>query len=71
MTTALLTAVTRKAGGAFNLEQLALDEPDDDEMLVRIAGVGLCHTDLAAVPEVAGQTFGVLTGLMVQTARGW
>ena len=52
MTTAVLAAVARDAGGAFNLEQLVLDDPEDDEVLVRIAGVGLCHTDLAARDQV-------------------
>jgi len=39
-------AVSREAGKPFSLETLALDAPREDEVLVRIAGVGLCHTDL-------------------------
>jgi aryl-alcohol dehydrogenase len=31
----------------FVLQQLTLDDPAPDEVLVEIAGVGLCHTDLA------------------------
>lgn len=30
-------------------EQIDLDEPVDDEVLVRIAGSGICHTDLLAL----------------------
>jgi aryl-alcohol dehydrogenase len=31
----------------FSIEQLELSEPRDEEVLVRIVGVGICHTDLA------------------------
>jgi aryl-alcohol dehydrogenase len=41
-------AVVFETGGDFNIEQLELSEPNDDEVLVRIAGVGICHTDLGA-----------------------
>lgn len=39
-------AVVRKEGGAFDIESLQLGEPQPDEIVVKIAGVGLCHTDL-------------------------
>ena len=38
--------VTRDPAAPFTLEELELAEPRDDEILVKIAGVGLCHTDL-------------------------
>jgi len=41
-------AVIRERGGAFLLEELDLDEPRDHEVLVRIVGTGVCHTDLVA-----------------------
>jgi len=41
-------AVVHETAGKFCLEQLELCDPNDDEVLVRIAGVGICHTDLAA-----------------------
>jgi aryl-alcohol dehydrogenase len=41
-------AVVRKKGGPFKIEEVELEEPRDDEVLVRIAGAGLCHTDLGA-----------------------
>ncbi|MFK7913809.1 MAG: NAD(P)-dependent alcohol dehydrogenase [Pseudomonadales bacterium] len=47
--------VARDAEGPFTLEELELDAPQADEILVKIAGVGLCHTDLvlkSAGPEV-------------------
>jgi aryl-alcohol dehydrogenase len=34
---------------AFTIEQIQLDAPRADEVLVRIVGVGLCHTDLVGV----------------------
>jgi aryl-alcohol dehydrogenase len=40
-------AVIRETSGVFSLEKLELDEPREDEVLVRIVGVGLCHTDLS------------------------
>lgn len=45
--TAITAAVVRTKGGPWSLESLQLDEPRDDEVLVRIAGVGICHTDLS------------------------
>jgi len=41
-------AVVFETGGDFSIEKLELSEPNDDEVLVRIAAVGICHTDLAA-----------------------
>ncbi|MEM1404887.1 MAG: NAD(P)-dependent alcohol dehydrogenase [Pseudomonadota bacterium] len=39
-------AVTPAAGQAFVYESLHLETPRDDEVLVQIKGVGICHTDL-------------------------
>ncbi len=41
-------AVVRETGGNFDIAELDLDDPRDDEILVRVKGVGLCHTDLIA-----------------------
>ena len=41
-------AVVREKGGPFVIEEIELDEPTAHEVLVRIAGCGLCHTDLVA-----------------------
>jgi aryl-alcohol dehydrogenase len=40
-------AVVRHKKGPFLIEEVKLDVPQDNEVLVRIAGTGLCHTDLA------------------------
>ena len=41
-------AVVYEQSGTFSIEQLEISDPNDDEVLVRIVGVGICHTDLAA-----------------------
>lgn len=44
--TTCCAAVARGANQPFTIEQLTVDGPRAGEVLVRIAGVGLCHTDL-------------------------
>ncbi|MTD12517.1 alcohol dehydrogenase catalytic domain-containing protein [Nakamurella sp. YIM 132087] len=44
----ITAAVVDEVGGPFHLRTVTLDAPDPDEVLLEIAGVGLCHTDLAA-----------------------
>lgn len=39
-------AVARAKGSPFTLETLAVNEPRSGEILVKVVGVGLCHTDL-------------------------
>jgi aryl-alcohol dehydrogenase len=39
-------AVARAADKDFSIETVVLDDPRDDEILVRVVGVGLCHTDI-------------------------
>jgi aryl-alcohol dehydrogenase len=41
-------AVVWEKSGSFRIEDIDLDEPKDDEVLVRVAGAGICHTDLVA-----------------------
>ncbi|MDE1917732.1 MAG: NAD(P)-dependent alcohol dehydrogenase [Sphingomonadales bacterium] len=45
-------AVVRQAGGPFAIETLALEAIRPDEVLVRIVGTGLCHTDLVVRDQV-------------------
>lgn len=47
MTLEATAAVARVPGGRWELETVQLDDPRPGEILVRIAGAGLCHTDLA------------------------
>jgi len=39
-------AVLRTGNGPFTIEELELEEPRHDEVLVRMVAAGMCHTDL-------------------------
>lgn len=39
-------ALIRASGGPFSIEEVELEAPRGDEVLVRMAATGLCHTDL-------------------------
>ncbi|WP_226008378.1 NAD(P)-dependent alcohol dehydrogenase [Natrinema salinisoli] len=39
-------AVVNEEGASFEIEEVNLDEPRPDEVLVRVVGCGICHTDL-------------------------
>ncbi|WP_118178583.1 NAD(P)-dependent alcohol dehydrogenase [Paraburkholderia phosphatilytica] len=39
-------AVAREKGGPLTLETLELEDPRDDEILVRVIATGVCHTDI-------------------------
>lgn len=41
-------AIIFEQSGTFSLEQVELSEPNETEVLVRMASSGVCHTDLAA-----------------------
>ena len=40
-------AVTRAKAAPMSLESIDLEEPRDDEILVRLVATGVCHTDIA------------------------
>ena len=44
--TEMSAAVVREKHGPFTIERVRIEEPRDGEVLVRVAGVGVCHTDL-------------------------
>lgn len=46
------TAAVVRRPGAFEIEQVEIDAPREHEVLVRIVGCGLCHTDLSARDQV-------------------
>lgn len=41
-------AVIHEKSGPFKIEEVEIDEPRENEVLVRIVSSGICHTDLAA-----------------------
>lgn len=52
MTTKATAAVIRETTGQFSLETVELDDPRNDEILVRIEASGVCHTDAKAKERV-------------------
>jgi aryl-alcohol dehydrogenase len=44
----ITAAVAREPHGELSIEELSLEDPREDEVVVAITGVGLCHTDIAA-----------------------
>jgi aryl-alcohol dehydrogenase len=54
----VLAAVTSAAGEPPTLQEVQLDDPRPDEILVRLAACGICHTDLGMRelwPRIAGR----------------
>lgn len=45
--TTMQAAVLRSGGSPYTLEDVVLDDLQPDELLVRIVGAGMCHTDMA------------------------
>ena len=43
----IVAAVVREKSGTFEVEALEIEAPRSNEVLVRIVGVGVCHTDLS------------------------
>ncbi len=41
-------AIVKESGSPFIIEEVELGDPRDNEVLVRMDGCGLCHTDLTA-----------------------
>ena len=39
-------AIVEEQGRRFSLTEVELDDPRDDEVLVRMVATGLCHTDI-------------------------
>lgn len=42
----ITAAVTREKAQPFVIEEVDIEEPRPDEVLVKIAATGICHTDL-------------------------
>jgi aryl-alcohol dehydrogenase len=58
----ITAAVVRERGGRFALEAAELEDPRDDEVLVRIAAAGICQTDLHARDGYYGDAFPAVYG---------
>jgi Zn-dependent alcohol dehydrogenase len=59
-------AVAWEAGARLSIEEFDLDDPREDEILVRVEAVGVCHTDdnarLGVVERVGGAVTRVKPG---------
>lgn len=42
----ITAAVAREKGAALSLEKIEIEDPRDDEILVRVVATGVCHTDV-------------------------
>lgn len=58
----ITAAVVREKGGAFHLEEVELQAPRDEEVLVKIIAAGTCHTDMAARDAILGPEFPMILG---------
>lgn len=58
----ITAAVLRAADGPYHLESVELAEPAADEVLVRIVGAGMCHTDVLPRGEITFSPPPIITG---------
>ncbi|NDK91456.1 NAD(P)-dependent alcohol dehydrogenase [Gordonia desulfuricans] len=58
----ITAAVAHGAHQDFTIEEVELAAPRNDELVVEIRGVGLCHTDIAARDGVYGLPYPVVLG---------
>ncbi|GAA4368863.1 zinc-binding dehydrogenase [Paeniglutamicibacter cryotolerans] len=72
MTETMMAAVLERPGAPLRLEEVRMPEPKHGEVLVRVAGCGVCHTDLHVIKgEVAFPTPGVLGHEVSGTVAAW
>ena len=58
-----ISAAVKYTGQAgFSLEEVELEAPREDEILVRVVGVGLCHTDIVFAGREEGYPFPAVFG---------
>lgn len=62
MSRPLYGAVTYRPEDPFVYEKLTIDDPRENEVLVKIAGVGICHTDLIAKSGAVPYPFPAVLG---------
>jgi aryl-alcohol dehydrogenase len=60
--TRVIAAVCRPDADLFQCEELAVDDPRPDEVLVRFTAAGLCHTDLEVAAGRMPTPFPVVAG---------
>jgi len=45
-------AVVRQSGGPFEIEEVSLDTPRDNEVIVKVVATGMCHTDMVVRDQI-------------------
>ena len=58
----ITAAVLRSTDGPYGLETVQLRDPGPDEVLVRIVGAGMCHTDVVPREELSFSPPPIITG---------
>jgi aryl-alcohol dehydrogenase len=61
----IVKALLAHAAGPFTIEDVELDEPRPDEILVRLVACGICHTDLSTQqfwPRITGGRYPAVFG---------
>ena len=58
----ITAAVMREKGGKFTLEDIELEPPRDDEVLIRMKSCGVCHTDTLPRDQVVPAPFPAVYG---------
>ena len=58
----IAAAICSEKGGSFSIEQVELDEPREDEILVKVAASGICHTDMTVRDEFYGTPLPAVLG---------
>ncbi|HEY1973677.1 MAG TPA: alcohol dehydrogenase catalytic domain-containing protein, partial [Pseudonocardia sp.] len=64
-----MRAVKLVSPGTISLEQVEVPEPGPGEVLVRIAGAGLCHSDLHVLQQ--GEDWPFFGGTLGHEGSGW
>ncbi|GGB04892.1 NAD(P)-dependent alcohol dehydrogenase [Allosediminivita pacifica] len=58
----ITAAVAREINAPLSIEEVELDDPRDDEILVKLVATGVCHTDMAVIEGLMGTEFPVVLG---------
>lgn len=62
MSTRIKAAVLNEAPGSLEVEELFIDDPGPDEVLVRVSYAGLCHSDLHEIDGTFETTVPIVLG---------
>lgn len=57
-----VAAIARRSGAPLVLEEIELDDPRDDEILVAVSACGVCHTDAKARDGYRDVSFPIVLG---------